>query len=241
VCRFEVERISSLSMFPAMSNRPLRLLAFLGLLAGLTGCQVVHDVTVDAISDRSKPMGESYHLEVNDPTGGVDPELHNLAVSTIKDALAARGLYEVPASVRPDMVIEASYAVGHGHVKIVTERNHDILVGSSPLPNPTSKAVVVFDKTLEITARAPVPPAGTGDPRNAAQPGAELWSVKAKIVDTKQILAPYLPPLASSCIDYLGENPGRELVLPVDASHAATLLQQRPPAKAAAEVTPQNR
>lgn len=222
-----------------MSNRHPRLLASLGLLACLAGCQVVHDVTIDAISDRSKPIGASYHLEVNDPTGGVEPELHNLAISTIKDALAARGLYEAPVSVRPDMVIEASYAVGHGHVKIVTERNHDILVGSSISPNPSSKAVVVFDKTLEITAREPVPPAG--DSRNPAQPGAELWSVKAKIVDTKQVMAPYLPPLASACIDYIGENPGREVVLPVDSGHAATLLQQRPPAKAAAETVPQNR
>lgn len=224
-----------------MSNRHLHLLGALCLVACLGGCQIVHDVTVDAISDRSKPMGDSYHLEVNDPTGGVDPELHDFAVTTIKDALAARGLYEVPASVRPDMVIEASYAIGHGHVKIVTERNTDILLGPTTLPNPSSKAVVVFDKTLEITARTPVPPAGAGDPRSAAQPGAELWSVKTKIVDTKQVLAPYLPPLASASIDYMGENPGRELVLPVDASHAATLLQQRPPAKAAAEVPPQNR
>ena len=218
-----------------MSNRHLRSLASLCLLAGLTGCQVVHDVTIDAISDRSKPMGASYHVEVNDPTGGVEPELHNLAINTIKDALAARGLYEAPAGVRPDMMIEASYAVGHGHVKIVTQQNSDILIGPSALANPGSKAVVVFDKTLEITAREPASPAG------AAQPGAELWSVKAKIVDTKQTMAPYLPPLASACIDYIGENPGREVVLPVDAGHAATLLQQRPPAKAAAEVVPQNR
>lgn len=218
-----------------MSNRPLRLLASLGLLVCLAGCQVVHDVTIDAISDRSKPMGASYHLEVNDPTGGVEPELQNLAVTTIKDALAARGLYEAPAGVRPDMVIEASYAVGHGHVKIVTQQNSDILLGASISPNPSSKAVVVFDKTLEITAREPASSAG------AVQPGAELWSVKAKIVDSKQVMAPYLPPLASACIDYIGENPGREVVLPVDTAHATTLLQQRPPAKAAAEVVPQNR
>jgi hypothetical protein len=228
-------------MFPAMFKRPMHFLGALCLLACLSGCQVVHDVTIDAISDRSKPMGVSYHLEVNDPTGGVDPGLHNLAVNTIRDALAARGLYEAPAGVRPDMVIEASYAVGHGHVKIVTERNHDILVGSSISPNPSSKAVVVFDKTLELTAREPAPPAGPGDLRSAAQPGSELWSVKAKIVDTKQTLAPYLPPLASACIDYIGENPGREVILPVEGGHAANLLQQRPPARAAAEVPPQNR
>ena len=61
----------------------------------------------------------------------------------------------------------------------------------------------------------------------------ELWSLKVKIVDPKQELAPYLPALASACIDYIGENPGREVTFPVDSAHAQLLLQQRPAAPAA--------
>lgn len=193
-------------------------------LALLIGCSTVHEVTVDAISDPARPMGASYHLVVNDPTGGVDAELQALALSTIKDALAARGLFEVPAATRPDMVIEADYRIGHGHVKIVSERNMDILMAGA-MPNPSSKAVVVFDKTLELTAREPSPPPAPGSP---PVPGAELWNVKAKIVDTKQELAPYLPALASATIDYIGTNPGRELVLPVDSATTDALLKQRP-------------
>lgn len=209
-----------------------RALLLSGLL--LAGCSVVHDVTIDAISDRSKPLGASYHLEVNDPSGGVEVDTHALAERTIKDALAARGLYEAPAGVRPDMVIEASYERGHGHIKIVTERNTDILLGPGITPPPNSRAVVVFDKTLELTARSPAYPGGN-------KAGAELWSVKTKIVDTKQELATYLPALASAAIDYIGENPGRELVLPLPASQAAVLLQRRPGQAAAAEPAPQKR
>ncbi|RXK54732.1 hypothetical protein ESB00_02220 [Oleiharenicola lentus] len=195
------------------------------LAAIFTGCTTVHDVTIDAISDRNKPLGASYHLEVNDPTGGVEPALQNTAVEAIRDALAARGLYEVPARTKPDMVIEASYGIGHGYVKIVTQRNSDIMLGAGLLPPPDSKAVVVYDKTIEITGRA-VPDA-------AGKEGAELWSVKTKITDTKQQLAPYLDALASACIDYIGENPGRELTLPVDTKNARLLLDQRPPTQAA--------
>ena len=199
----------------------------------LAGCSTVHQVTVDAISDKTRPLGASYHLEVNDPTGGVDVDLQSLAVATIKDALSARGLYEVPARTRPDMVIQADYRVGHGHVKIVTTGNMDVLIGPSSMPNPGSKAVVVFDKTLELTAREPATPAGSGQP---PKPGNELWSVKTKIVDTKQEIAPFLPALASAAIDYIGENPGREVTLPVDSATTQTLLQRRPAGPAAEPV-----
>ncbi|AOS43679.1 hypothetical protein Verru16b_00731 [Lacunisphaera limnophila] len=212
-----------------------QLLPWCSLLAmlGLAGCMTVHNVTIDAISDRTKPLGATYHLEVNDPSGGVDPTVHGAAVETIMDALAARGLYEVPASVRPDMMIEASYGTGHGYIKIINEANTPILLGSS-LPTNNSKAVVVYDKTLEITARAPAPPGAASRPGHPAKPLDELWSVKAKIMDNKQELIPYLPALASACIDYIGENPGRELTLPVEAGQAKVLLQQRPAAPAPA-------
>lgn len=215
-------------VLPRFRRFPLLPLLLLG------GCNVVHDVTIDAISDRRQPLGSSFHLQVSDPSGGVEVETHALAVQSVRDALAARGLYEAPASARPDMVIEASYARGHGHINIVTERNTDVLLGVGMTPAGNSRAVVVFDKTLELTARAPVPPGAT-------QPGRELWSVKTKIVDPKQDLEPYLPALASAAIDYIGENPGRELVIPLDASQAAALLQRRPPAAAAPEPEAQNR
>lgn len=195
----------------------------------LAGCSTVHEVTIDAISDKTHPLGASYHLEVNDPTGGVDAGLQALAIATIKDALAARGLYEVPPGVRPDMVIQADYRIGHGHVKIVTERNMDVLIAGPTLPNPGSKAIVVYDKTLDLTAREPAPPSAPGSPPKT---GSELWSVKTKIVDTKQEMAPYLPVLAAAAIDYIGENPGRELLLPVDSATTRTLLEQRPAAPA---------
>jgi hypothetical protein len=200
----------------------------------LAGCSVVHEVTIDAISDRTKPLGASYHLEVNDPSGGVERETQELAVHTIKDALAARGLYEAPPGVQPDMVIEARYERGPGHIKIVTERNTDVLLGPGITPPPNSRAVVVFDKTLELTGRAPGAPGSN-------KAGAELWSVKTRIVDTKQDLASYLPSLASAAIDYIGENPGRELTVPLEASQAAGLLQRRPGATAAPVPVPQNR
>lgn len=205
--------------------RPRRLLILcLGTIIGLGGCKTVHEVTIDAISDRHRTLGASYHLEIADPTGGVDKALQEQAEKAIRDALGARGLFEVPAATKPDMIISASYQLGHGHMKIVTQRNTDILMDATLMPPPVnSKAVVVYDKTMELTAKAPGPD---------GKAGSELWSVRTKIVDTKQLLAPYLEALASACIDYIGENPGREVTLPIDSGYAKVLLQRRPEAPA---------
>jgi hypothetical protein len=204
----------------------------------LSGCSTIHSVTVDAISDRSKTLGTTYHIEVNDPTGGVESGIHAAAVSHIKDALGARGLYEVPTSVKPDMVISASYGVGHGHVSIVTEQNTNIMLGVGMTAPPNSKAIVVYDKTLELTAHLPKPSDASVPGTGKARDGEELWSVKASITDPKQDISAYLAPLASACIDYIGTNPGKEVILPVDAAHARVLLQQRPPTLAGTPAPP---
>lgn len=207
------------------------LLGWLTVLLG-SGCQTVHTVTVDAISNPSKPLGESYRLEVIDPSGGVDEELQAEAAATIRDTLAARGLYEAPLSVIPDMIIKFEYGVGPGHIKIVTQRNTDLLLGPYAEPVTNSKAVVVHDKYIELTAREPGRETGPDPARPRGvpgKPGEELWNIRATIEDPQKDLGPFLPALASACIDYIGGNTGRELQFKVEAEKAKALLRQRPP------------
>lgn len=210
------------------------LLGSLAVLLG-AGCQTVHEVTVDAISNAHKRVaGQAYRLETLDPSGGVDVELQAEAITTIKEALAARGLYEAPAGGNPDMIINYEYGVGHGHIKIVTERNTDLLLGPFVAPATNSKAVVVYEKYIELTAREAVRVPDPAHPGAPARPGEELWNIRATIVDPKKDLAPFLPALASSCIDYLGENTGKEMHFRVEPGAAREILQHRssPPAGA---------
>jgi hypothetical protein len=212
------------------ARRARRLVLATGLLLALlgSGCQTIHEVTIDAISNPKKPIGQSYRLEIVDPSGGVDTDLQALALATIKDTLAARGLYEAPPGVKPDSVITCTYGVGHGHINIVTQANTDLLLGPTAMaPTSSSKAVVVFDKFIELSARE-----ATGRP-DPAQPGAppgrgeEMWNIKATIVDTKKTLDPYLPALATACIDYIGANSGKELHFKVEEKAAREILRQR--------------
>ena len=203
----------------------------IGLLAAMlgAGCQTVHQVTIDAISNPRKQIGQSYELEILDPSGGVDVELQVMAVATIKETLAARGLYEAPRGVKPDAIITATYGVGQGHINIVTEQNTNVLLGPimTTIPTANSKAVVVFDKFIEFSAREAVTAPDPNRPGAPARKGEEVWNIKATIVDAKNTLAPYLAALGSSCIDYIGENPGRELHFKVEDKIAKANLKQR--------------
>lgn len=201
-------------------------IALLAVLLG-AGCQTVHEVTVDAISSSHKQTGQSYRLEVIDPSGGVETEVQAEAIAMARDALGARGLYEAPAGAKPDVIINYEYGVGQGHIQIVTERNVDMLLGPFVTQETSSKAVVVYEKFIELTAREAVTTPDPAHPGAPAKPGEELWNIRSSIVDAQKDLAPYLPALATACIDYIGENTGKELHIKVETNAAKEILKHR--------------
>ena len=204
-----------------MNRGPFWISCCLALCGLLTGCQTFHDDKVDAINNPLKLGGTSYRLEIIDPSGGVDKELGVLAVSSIKSALAARGLYEAPASVTPDMVIILEYGVGPGEIKIVYPSNVDARMGLGLMQDPSAKPILVFEKYLALSARegaAPGKPTAQSGGRKHDNRGEEIWSVRVSVEDPKKDLAPYLVVLASSSIEYIGQNTGSEVHLQVDAN-----------------------
>ena len=214
------------SFHPRTGGAWLALLALAALLGA--GCQTVHTVTIDAISNPRKQIGQSYQLEVIDPSGGVEAELQAMATATIKEALAARGLYEAPRGTKPDSIITYTYGVGQGHINIVTEQNNETLAGPGNIISTTnSRAVVVYDKFFELSAREAVSTPDPNRPGAPASKGEELWNIKATIVDSKNTLIPYLAALGSSCVDYIGENSGKEVHVNVEDSAAKAILKQR--------------
>jgi len=193
-----------------------------------SACQTVHEVTIDAISSSRQPPGTSYHLEVRDPSGGVDNSLATQVATTIQDALAARGYYPVPARTQPDLVINVDYGVGQAHIKIVNNRNTDMLLGGGMTPANNSKAVVVFNKFIELSAREPTTGARPDGP-GPAKPGDEFWNLRASIEDTKNELGPYVTIMAAAILDYIGTNTGHEVRLPLRADQAEAIMIRRNP------------
>lgn len=201
-------------------------------LGAFTGCSTTHMVMIDAINNPAKPMGTSYHLEVNDPGGGVDQEVGSIAIAHGKDALAARGLHEAPAGTKPDMIIELEYGRGPGQTSLVY-RGPTHLSKTNQWPRePDAKLVIVFEKYLQLTAReSPATAEAAAPPPHGSPPirGEELWSVRVAVEDQEKQLAPYLPVLASVVVDYIGRNSGAERYVAVNARQAAAALPHPQP------------
>ena len=184
------------------------------VIVGLAGCQTVYEVKVDAINNPEKPGGTSYRLEVQDSGGGVDKELRTQAVASVHTALASRGLFEAPGNTKPDMVINVEYGVGPGEMKIIYQPAG--YAAGRALPEP--KPILVFEKFLSLSAREVNASAGSSaraDGKKRASQSEEVWSVRVSVEDPKKELAPYLPVLANSSIDYIGQNSRAEVYLRV--------------------------
>lgn len=210
----------------AAINRTQRALltGALALFMVLAGCQTINDVTVDAISNTAKPLGISYRLEVNDLSGGVEKELQAEAIACIRNALAARGLYEAPPGTRSDMDITFEYGVGPPHIKFINNSNSANLLDPSFPREPGTKPIVVFEKFIKLSAREPAAPSVSSARR--VKLGDEVWSVHVSVEDTKKDLPPYLPVLASACIDYIGQNSRQEQHLTVKTDDAKVSLRR---------------
>lgn len=200
------------------------------LLAALVsgGCQTLHEVKVDAINDPSRPMGTSYRLELRDPAGGVDKDLGAEAARDIRDALAARGLFEAPPNTRPDMVIDAEYGVGPGQMKIVYQaRGGAAMMGPIITTGTEAKPILVFEKYIKLSARESTPE-DVRPSRSRRERGEEIWSIQVSIEDPRNELAPYLAVLASTSIGFIGTNTGAEKHIEVDAAIARATLRRQP-------------
>lgn len=218
----------------------------LGIIFGTTlllgGCRTIYEVKIDAINDQTKPLGTSYRLEMYDPTGSQEDKIAMQAEQFVRTALASRGMYEAPRSVRPDMVITAEYGMGPGQMKIVYTASHGTsMIGPPTMGGSTAKPVMVFEKFLRITARAPVDPGATQAPRppqTGARPGGnrparavrgeELWNVNVSIEDPKKDLGAVLEVLAAASIDHIGGNTGEEIYVKIESGSPEASVKGRP-------------
>ena len=200
------------------------------LLLVLTGCQTVHSVKVDAINDPSKATGTAYRLEMFDPTGSQSEEVGAMVQSIVRDALGARGMYETPRGVPPDIVITAEYGVGPGQMQIQYNSGATILTSMGAVGGGSAKPVLVHEKFIKLTARLPgqAAPVPAGPTRRGSQKrGEEIWSVQVSVEDERKELPRYLPVLASVMVDYIGTNTGEEKHLQVDEAKAINDLRTR--------------
>ncbi len=200
----------------------------------LQGCTTTYEMEIDAIRNPA-PIdadADSYILVPRDPATDVNDLRYKETAGWIKTALSAKGMYEATDPLDADMIIEVDYGMEppRQEVRIVEEPQYVRVQGpgsyqtmqvrdpktgavrtvqiyvpgrvSTELAGYQQRAIttVVNEKYLVLTAKENSL-ATDGD--TAAE---ELWSVAVKNEDESDNLREYLPIMAASATDYIGED-----------------------------------
>jgi len=207
----------------------------IGLVLG--GCNTTYEMEVDAIKNPAVEKKESYVIVPRDPDTDTSDLRYQETVAWIKTALSGKGMYEAVDPADADMVIEVEYGMEppRREFKVVEEpvfatvREPDRLQRVSSVDPKTGKVVtyvvrvpgrrsqevvgyqervipiVINEKYLELTAKEHIIANPDGDTQCE-----EYWSVRVRNEDESDDLREYLPIMAASAADYLGEDTGTE-------------------------------
>lgn len=201
----------------------------------LTGCNTTYEMEVDAIKNPQIQGAETYVIVPRDPEQDVNDLRYKETVDYIKTALSAKGMYEAIDPLDADMVIEVDYGMEppRREFKVVEEpvfatiqepdriqtvqqrdpKTGRVITYTVRIPGRRSReligyeerlvSVVVNEKYMELTAKENMMEAVASD-----VPAQEIWSVRVRNYDENDDLREYLPIMAASVADYVGEDTG---------------------------------
>lgn len=199
-----------------------------------SGCNTTYEMEVDAITNPEANDAESYVIVPRDPETDTNDLRYKETVNYIKTALSGKGMYEALSAQEADMIIEVDYGMEppRREFKVVEEpvfatiqqpdrlqtvTQRDPATGRTVtytvrVPGARSReligyqerliTVIVNEKYMELTAKENLLEQ-TGD-----IPAQEIWSVRVKNYDENDDLREYLPIMAASVADYVGEDTG---------------------------------
>ncbi len=218
-----------------MIDRPktyLKLLLFPVLGLFLFGCTTTYEMEVDAVKNPQAGEADSYVIVPRDPDTDVTDLRHQETIEWVKTALSGKGMYEAHDPTEADMVIEVDYGMEppRREFKVVEEpvfatvqepdriqtvstrdpKTGQVVTYQIRVPGQRHReligyeerliSVIVNEKYLELTAKENVLEE-TGD-----RPPQEIWSVSVRNGDENDDLREYLPIMAASVTDYIGED-----------------------------------
>lgn len=175
------------------------LVAAFAVLLLAAGCQNVfvpkYRVFVDAIArpDAPAPAGQSYRLVAKRSMVSNMPVQIPVLKACVDAALQSRGLYEPPANVPPDLVIEVTY-------------------GRDTAP----RALAAMRETyLQLSAR------GNQEKTIDKGTGPEWWDVRVAVLGVSGSIETAFPLLCSVAAEHMATNTGFELKIEVPQNSPA--------------------
>jgi hypothetical protein len=204
-------------------------LAAAGLL--LTGCATTHEVKIDSLAKPNAEPAISYEIKNRNPLVTDDSLRYKEAAGFVKTALSGKGMYEAPAGVKPDMVVDLDYGVGPPQAKreLMSEpvyitlpgqiRTERVQVGTDAQGRPIYQTVTVQDPprtefagfreyyvTVVVYEKYLKLAARENKEVAEGRPPSEIWTVDVTSEGESRDIRKNLPVLVAATIDYIGKD-----------------------------------
>lgn len=200
--------------------------AALAAFVFLTGCSSTYRFQVEAVKSVEMPATAQSFRVVSANPELEESDLRFLeAAGYVKTALSSRGLYEAPANLEADIVVEIDFGLegpfqemrtyyvpatatnspsgsrGMSHALMGRGRDSSLHESATQeIPEvPVTVLVTVYDKFLRVSAREVAPSEGD-------RPQRELWSVLVSNRDESHDLRKYVPLLVTAAMDHMDQD-----------------------------------
>jgi hypothetical protein len=231
-------------------SRRLGAVIFRSFVAGagaafvLAGCATTHEVKVDSLAKPKAEPAISYEIKNKNPLIADDSLRYKEAANMVKTALSGKGLYEAPAGVKPDMVVDLDYGVSPPQVKkeTVSEpvyitipgqiRTERVQVGTDSQGRPIYQTITVQDPpttefagfreyivTVVVYEKYLRMTARENKEQTEGRPQQEIWTVDVISEGENRDIRKALPVLAAASIDWIGkDSQGQKVIRIKDSS-----------------------
>lgn len=219
---------------------------FSGIAAALAlaGCATTHEVKIDSLAKPKAEPAISYEIKNRNPLVADDSLRYKEAANMVKTALSGKGMYEAPAGVKPDMIVDLDYGVGPPQTRkeTVSEpvyitipgqiRTERVQVGTDSQGRPIYQTITVQDPpttefagfreyivTVVVYEKYLKLTARENKEQTEGRPQQEIWTVDVISEGESRDIRKSLPVLAAASIDYIGkDSQGQKTVRIKDSS-----------------------
>lgn len=218
----------------------------------IAGCASTTEVKVDSLAKPNAEAAVSYQIRNKNPALADDSLRYQEAAGLVKTALAGRGLYEAPAGVKPDLVVDLQFGIGApvSRRETVTEpvyvnvpgrmRTERVQVGTDAQGRPVYQTVTVqepptsefagyreYQVTVTVYEKYLRLAARENREASEGRPPAEVWTVDVTSEGESRDLRKNLPVLVAASIDFVGrDSKGQKTVRIKDADKDVAFVKQ---------------
>lgn len=218
--------------------RPRRLVPFLLATLLLAGCVTSTEVKVDSLAKPNAASAVSYQIRNKNPALEEDSLRYREAAGLVRTALSGRGLYEAPAGVKPDLIVDLDFGLGApvSRRETVSEpvymtvpgrlRTERVQVGTDAQGRPVYQTVTVQDPPstefagyreyqITVTVYEKFLRLSARENKDAVEgrPPAEIWTIDVTSEGESRDLRKHLPILVAASIDFVGQDSKGQKVL----------------------------